>query len=116
MRYRVLVPSHAQEHMFHSVQPETMQSCGPVTLGGSVGAVVGDGVGNEVGMGVGAALGKAVGAYVGTAVGTLTHSVAPAKDAVHAPTSHAWHSWYAVLSWYLPLGQWKQLVAEVQAV
>ena len=27
---------------------------------------------------------------------------------------HSWHRWYAALSWYLPDGQWKQLVWPAQ--
>jgi hypothetical protein len=56
--------------------------------------------------GVGDAVGDAVGAAVGAGVGIATHIVAPPMPAVHIAAPHAWHSWYASLSWYLPDGQW----------
>ena len=51
------------------------------------------------------AVGVAVGDAVGAAVGTATHSLSPTLPSVQLPSAHAIHSWYCVLSWYLPLGQ-----------
>jgi hypothetical protein len=76
------------------------------TVGGAAGSAVGDAVGSPVGSPVGSAVEAAVGATVGAGVGTSTHPEAPLKPAVHVVTAHAWHSWYAPLSWNLPLGQW----------
>jgi hypothetical protein len=56
--------------------------------------------------GVGAAVGVAVGESVGDAEGIATQAVPPPMPSVHSPIAHAWHSWYAALSWYLPDGQW----------
>jgi hypothetical protein len=77
--------------------------------------LVGDAVGYAVGYAVGAAVGAAVGYAVGYAVGMATHSVSPSASAVHLAAAHAWHSWYFSLSWYLPVGQWSQLVLPVHA-
>jgi hypothetical protein len=63
-------------------------------------------VGEAVGCSVGVAVGDEVGAAVGEAVGILKQPVAPLPPPVHCPTAQPWHTWYAVLSWYLPDGHW----------
>jgi hypothetical protein len=84
-------------------------------VGEGVGEGVGFGVGVKVGLGVGLTVGLGVGFGVGAAVGIATHSVSPSASAVHVVAAQSWHSWYFFFSWYLPVGQWKQLVWPVQA-
>ena len=89
-----------------------------------VGFDVGSAVGNAVGAAVtttGAAVGLSVGAFVGAVVGAgdgiEAHSDEPGRLLVHMPYAQSWHSWYMVLSWYFPDGQWKQFVLNpVQAL
>ena len=93
-------------------------------VGTGVGAAVGVWVGTVVGVEVGCAVGPYVGCRVGSAVGdgvgeaegVPMHLEADCRPMVHVPGSHVWHTWYPVLSWYLPLGQWKQFVAPIQAL
>ena len=80
-------------------------------VGLGVGVKLGAGVGDKVGLGVGVA----VGAGVGAAVGMASHSVLPSRLFVHVVAAHRWHKPYFFWSWYLPVGQWKQLVLPVQA-
>jgi hypothetical protein len=84
-------------------------------VGVSVGALVGALVGEAVGALVGVSVGLAVGFAVGLGVGTTRQAVSPMMPSVHVPDKHSWHSWYFTRSWYLPDGQWKQLVWPVQA-
>jgi hypothetical protein len=84
-------------------------------VGAAVGLAVGAAVGAAVGVWVGLADGAAVGAAVGAGVGIAWQTEAPATAAVQPPRGQSWHRWYAALSWYLPAGQWKQLVWPVQA-
>ena len=65
---------------------------------------------------VGDVVGALVGALVGAVVGMAAHSVQRSLPAVHVPLAQVWHQWYLVLSWYLPDGQWKQLVLAVHAL
>jgi hypothetical protein len=79
-------------------------------------ACVGLAVGACVGVSVGDGVGENVGGIVGAGVGIPMHAVAPCTPAVHVKASQSWQPWYAVLSWYLPDGQWKQLVADVHVM
>jgi len=95
-------------------------TCVGVAVGSSVGDAVGSAVGEDVGAAVGTAVGCAVGCAVGLAVGavvgTATHSVCDCRPAVHVVAAQRWQVWNATWSWYLPLGQWKQLVLPVHAL
>jgi hypothetical protein len=84
-------------------------------VGDVVGVLVGSGLGCRVGTLVGLLVGAGVGANVGVLVGTATQAVAASAPTVHAPGRQAWHAWYAALSWYLPDGQWMQLLDAAHA-
>ena len=59
-------------------------------------------------------VGALVGALVGNGVGMATHSVQPVTVfPVHLPAEHVLHTEYTSASWYLPSGQWTQLVDAV---
>jgi hypothetical protein len=75
--------------------------------------VVGALVGALVGASVGVSVGLAEGLAVGYGVGTAKHAVKPTFPSVHSDAGQSWHMWYVFLSWYLPDGQWKQLVCPV---
>jgi hypothetical protein len=79
-------------------------------VGLGLGENVGLGVGAKVGLGVGAKVGAGEGLAVGAAVGMSEHPIWPVNPDVHVVVRQSWHRWYFFLSWYLPAGQWKQLV------
>ena len=85
-------------------------------VGYAVGNAVGDDVGYDVGYAVGDDVGTAVGTAVGYGVGTLTQAVCDCLPSVHVLSEQAWHMWYPLASWYLPLGQWSQLLLAAQAL
>ena len=77
---------------------------------GAAVATVGADVGPTVGCAVGADVGTAVGNAVGAGVGIDTHTVSPCFPSVHVPNAHELQRSYTSASWYLPEGQWSQLV------
>jgi hypothetical protein len=84
-------------------------------VGVSVGALVGALVGEAVGALVGVSVGLAVGFAVGVGVGTMMQSAWPVEPAVHWPVAQSWHVAYFTRYWYVPDGQWTQLLWPVQA-
>ena len=89
-------------------------------MGAAVGAAAGEAdgaaVGDSVGSAVGADVGSAVGEEVGCGVGTAPQLLRDSRPAVQLPARQSWHRWYAVLSWYLPDGQCRQLCWPSEAV
>ena len=94
-----------------------VHECVGAAVGSAVGALVGALVGSFVGAPVGLSVGAFVGDIVGAGDGIEAHSDEPGRLLVHMPYAQSWHSWYMVLSWYFPDGQWKQFVLNpVQAL
>jgi hypothetical protein len=85
-------------------------------VGIGVGVAVGAGDGLKLGPGVGLKVGLALGLAVGAAVGMEAHAERACAPSVHVPAAQPWHRWYSSLSWYLPDGQWKQLVLPTHAL
>jgi hypothetical protein len=80
-----------------------------LSVGLGVGLGVGAAVGAAVGWRVGDGVGAAVGAAVGAGVGIGAHEVWAMPPAVQVLAAQVWQTAYPFLSWYFPLGQWKQL-------
>jgi hypothetical protein len=69
-----------------------------------------------VGEADGSAVGVGVGDNVGASVGIATHPVCADWPLVQVLPAQSWHTQYDTLSWYLPDGQWKQVVCFTIAV